>query len=427
MDETRSEEKQPSREEAAAMRVLVPRARQADASADEIVLDALRAIRSHLGMDVAFVSEFAEGRRRFRYVDAVREQTHVRVGQSDPLEGSYCQRVVDGRLPEIIPDAQALPETLALPATREANVRAHISVPIRLSDGRIYGTFCCFSTRPDPSLGERDRALMRMFADFAAQQIERHLDVSRQREEMHARVAAVLEAGAFRSVYQPIFDLASDRVIGFEALTRFTATPTRGPDVWFDEACQAGLGPQMETAAMGAALAILPQLPAGMRLALNVSPDAVLSGAVSRVLRDVALDRILLEVTEHAEVIDYTGLRRVIDPMRAHGLQLAVDDAGAGYSSFRHILRLEPDLIKLDIALVRDIDLDRTRRSLAAALIRFAQETGSRIVAEGVETQAELETLRELRVDEAQGYLLGRPMPLADALAMSSGAATPGH
>lgn len=402
------------------MLALVAGAREPGAATDQIVLDALRVIRLHLDMDVAFVSEFAEGRRRFRYVDSVQEQTHVRAGLSDPLEDSYCQRVVDGRLPEIIPDAQVLPEALALPATRALGVRAHISVPIRLSDGRIFGTFCCFSSRPDPLLGQRDRALMQMFADFARQQIERQLEASRQHEDVYSRVTSMLEAGALRSVYQPIFDLEHDRVIGFEALTRFTATPARAPDAWFADAGRVGLGAQLESATMRAALAILPDLPAGVRLALNVSPDALLAGAVTEALRQVELGRIVLEVTEHAEVSEYTALRRVIDPMRARGLLLAVDDAGAGYSSFRHILRLEPDVIKLDIALVRDIDLDRTRRALAAALIRFARETGSRVVAEGVETEAELAALRELRVDEAQGYLLGRPMPLAEALALAA-------
>jgi EAL domain-containing protein (putative c-di-GMP-specific phosphodiesterase class I) len=108
----------------------------------------------------------------------------------------------------------------------------------------------------------------------------------------------------------------------------------------------------------------------------------------------------------------------VLEPLRKKGLRLAVDDAGAGYASFRHILRLEPDIIKLDMSLTRDIDTDRTRRALAAALIRFAQETGSKIIAEGVETQSELEVLRSLGISMAQGYLISRPVPLAAAVSL---------
>jgi EAL domain-containing protein (putative c-di-GMP-specific phosphodiesterase class I) len=101
-----------------------------------------------------------------------------------------------------------------------------------------------------------------------------------------------------------------------------------------------------------------------------------------------------------------------LEPLRRKGMKLAVDDAGSGYASFRHILKLKPDVIKLDISLIKKIDSDSCSRALAAALIRFAEETGSHIVAEGVETQAELDVLRELKVDKVQGFLLGRPMPI---------------
>ncbi len=136
--------------------------------------DAFAAIRTHLGMDVAFISEFTEGRRVFRHVDAAKPNPPIQVDQGDPLEETYCQRVVDGRLPELIADALELPEAMTLPVTQTLPVRAHLSVPIRLSDGRIYGTFCCFSANPDASLNDRDIALLRIFADLTARHIERH-------------------------------------------------------------------------------------------------------------------------------------------------------------------------------------------------------------------------------------------------------------
>jgi predicted signal transduction protein with EAL and GGDEF domain len=97
--------------------------------------------------------------------------------------------------------------------------------------------------------------------------------------------------------------------------------------------------------------------------------------------------------------------------LRALGVRIAIDDAGAGYASMRHILSIEPDLIKLDMSLTRGIDQDRKRRALASALIAFAHETRIDIVAEGVETAAELDTLRELGVRKVQGYFLARPGP----------------
>ena len=137
-------------------------------------IDALAAIRVHLDMQVAFISEFTEGRRVFRHIDAGIDNPPIQVGAGDPLEDSYCQRVVDGRLPELIPDAFAVPEAMAMSVTQSLPVRAHVSVPIRLSDGRIYGTFCCFSPTPDISLNERDLRLMHIFADMIARHIERN-------------------------------------------------------------------------------------------------------------------------------------------------------------------------------------------------------------------------------------------------------------
>jgi EAL domain-containing protein (putative c-di-GMP-specific phosphodiesterase class I) len=133
------------------------------------------------------------------------------------------------------------------------------------------------------------------------------------------------------------------------------------------------------------------------------------------VLCDGDLSRVVLEITEHTTVEDYAKLHEVLRPLRERGMRLSIDDAGAGYSSFRHILRLRPDFIKLDISLTRDIDSDRGRRALAAALIGFARETGAELIAEGVETESELATLRKLGVHKAQGYLLGRPAPFETA------------
>ncbi|WP_242028178.1 EAL domain-containing protein [Pseudanabaena sp. FACHB-2040] len=387
-----------------------------DKSVDDILLDALRIIRMHLSMEVAFISEFSEDMRRFCYVDSSLENPPIAVNDSGPLEESYCQRVVDGRLPELIQDASLVPAALELPVTMALPVGAHLSVVIRLSTGRVYGTFCCFSSRPDFTLGERDIAIMRLFGDFMSQVIERQLAANRAREEIAERITSVLEAKAFTIVYQPIFDLVKGKVSGFETLTRFSAEPIRSPDIWFNEAAKVGLGEQLEMAVIEKVLAKLDHIPEGIYISLNVSPENISSGAITQVLKDTPLNRIVLELTEHVAIPDYSKVSAVLDPLRNQGLLLAIDDAGAGYASFRHILQLNPDLIKLDIGLIRNIDTDRKRRALAAALIRFAEETRSQIIAEGVETVAELNVLRKLGVNKVQGYLLGRPLPIANAL-----------
>lgn len=386
-------------------------------SLDEILHDALRAIRLHLRMDVAFVSEFANGRRIFRQIDTHLDSPPISVGGSDPVDESYCQRVVDGRLPQLIHDARLLPAALELPVTLALPVGAHMSVPIRLRDGRLFGTFCCFSFTADPTLQDRDLVMMRVFAEFAGQQIERHLAVERRRNQARERILAVLDRGMHHVVYQPIYCFSNARIVGLEALSRFTAPPPRPPDVWFKEAVSVDLGEQLEMAAIAAALGNLRRVPHDVYLALNISPAHLMSGALARALSHYPLERIAIEITEHVAIPDYAAFAAAAAPLRAKGMKLVVDDAGAGYASFRHILKLKPDTIKLDISITRDIDTDRTRRALAAALVRFAQETGSQIVAEGVETDAELSVLRELGIDTAQGYLLGHPLPLDRLLA----------
>lgn len=376
----------------------------------------LRAIRAHLGMEVAFVSEFKEGQRVFRFVDSSQDNPPVRPGGADPLEESYCQSVVDGRLPELIPDTAAVPETQRFAVTALLPVGSHMSVPIRLNDGRIYGTFCCFSRSPDNSLSQRDIQTMRVFAEVAAHRIDRDLTAGKERQDMEQRIGSVLTGDNLSVVYQPIFDLEQAAVRGFESLTRFSAVPARSPDVWFNEAARVGRGVELEIQALEKALVGLKSLPSDIYVSFNLSPESVVTGDLARILHGMPLDRVILEVTEHADIPQYPVFANALAPLREQGLRLAVDDAGAGYASFRHILALKPNLIKLDMSLTRDIDSDPARRALASALIAFGRETGSDIVAEGVETASELRTLRVLGAAKAQGYYLGRPGPLTAAV-----------
>lgn len=227
-------------------------------------------------------------------------------------------------------------------------------------------------------------------------------------------------------VFQSIVDIDSRQPLGFEALARFAARPQRGPDVWFAEAAAAGLGVDAEMAAVGLALDELARVPDGAYLAVNVSPDTAVSGRLEAALAAVPAERIVLEITEHDVIETYGGLQTALRGLRRRGVRIAVDDAGAGYASFRHILRLQPDLIKLDVTLIRRIDRDQPRRALAAALIGFARDTCAAIVAEGVETAAELRTLRLLGVTAAQGYHLGRPEELASSSRLPPTAPRPG-
>jgi EAL domain-containing protein (putative c-di-GMP-specific phosphodiesterase class I) len=376
----------------------------------------LQAIRIHLGMQVAYVSEFTDGRTVLREVDAPGLETLVKVGDSRSLDDVYCGHVLEGRLPELIPDTSLEPFAMAMPITAAAHVGSHIGVPIRLPDGRPYGMFCCAGFEANRSLNARDLQTMRAFADLAAFEINRELKVVEARAEKFARITSVIDSGQFSMVYQPIWDMRSKEAVGFECLTRFSGAPARPPNEWFDEAAEVGLGKTLELAAIRKGLGALASLPTQLHLAINASVETVLSGEFLSVLKGLPLERIVLEITEHAEVEDYERLLKVLQHLRQGRLKLAVDDAGAGYSSLRHILNLRPDFIKLDMDLIKHIDLDPARRALTSALIAFARDTSSCIIAEGVETASEFATLRSLGVEQAQGYFLGRPLPLDQAL-----------
>ncbi|WP_119157753.1 EAL domain-containing protein [Caldimonas tepidiphila] len=385
-------------------------------NAEDVVPQLLRALRRHLGLQVAFVSRFSHDRRVIEYVDASPgAAAMITPGDSHVREETYCQRIVDGRLPELIPDARAEPEADRLAVTDSLSIGSYLGVPIRFSDGTVYGTFCGIGEKPDESLNQRDVELMRVFADIAARLLEHEAQQSREAEEIRLRTRGVLEAGGMSMVFQPILRLNTSRTVGLEALARFRSEQPAGPDIWFNQAARVGLGAELEMRAVEMALDALGQLPSEVYVSCNVSPEVAVSEPLLQLLCGVRPERVVLEITEHAYVSDYERLARALAPLRQRGMRLAVDDAGAGYASFRHILALQPDLIKLDMSLTQGIDTHPGRRALAAALIRFAQETGSQIVAEGVETAGELEVLRALQAHVVQGYLIGRPLRLADA------------
>ena len=384
-------------------------------SADQILPRAMRALRTQLGMDTAFISEFRDGRRVFRYVDVSAAGHSIQPGGSDALEGSYCQRVLDRQLPELIPNASALASPSHSPCAL-SQVASHLCVPIRLYDGRVYGTLVCLSGMPNDSLNERDLSMMRVFAEMAAEHIEADIQANRQQLEFSERIQAVLKGDDISLVYQPIFDLRHARVLGFESLARFTTAPMRSPAAWFSDAAAVGLDIALELKVIEKALGSFTNLPAGVYIVFNVSPNIVINGRLEWAFNGMPLDRIVLEINEHVSIREYDEILKTLKPMREQGLRISVDDTGAGLASFRHILSLKPDIIKMHMSLTRGIDSDPARRALAAALIQFARENQSDVIAEGVETAAELKALRLLGVTRAQGYFLGKPSPLAAAV-----------
>lgn len=230
--------------------------------------------------------------------------------------------------------------------------------------------------------------------------------------ETRQRIEQVLATSAFTIVCQPIVDLHSGELAGVEALTRFRGPPEQPPDAWFDEAERVGLGVELELAAVSAALALVDQLPEQAYLAVNVGYKTVAAPELETLLDSAEAHRIVLELTEHVEVEDYRVLGNVLAGIRTRGTRLAIDDSGSGYSGLARIVNLAPDLIKLDRVMTGGIDLDPVRRALASALVTFATDTGASVIAEGIETEDELSTVKTLGIRYGQGYFLGRPSPV---------------
>ncbi|MFB8368064.1 EAL domain-containing protein [Pseudarthrobacter sp. NPDC055928] len=228
-----------------------------------------------------------------------------------------------------------------------------------------------------------------------------------------AGVEAMLASRNLLTAFQPILNLDTGAVIGAEALTRFLSSESPGisPEAWFVEAASVGLGVDLELLTLQSALAAAAGLPEELYIAVNLSPRACLDHRVPDVLGlcGIPLRRIVLELTERHEVTDYGQLSSVLAPLRRMGVRIAVDDAGAGFASMRHIVELRPHMIKLDREIIAGINTDTGQRALGAAMVGFAAQIGASLVAEGIETDAELETVKLLGMTAAQGYLLGRP------------------
>ena len=213
----------------------------------------------------------------------------------------------------------------------------------------------------------------------------------------------------FRTVFQPIVSLPTGKIAGFEALSRFQAPPERRPDEWFALAQRVGLGPHLEARAIASALAASDR-PPDTYLSINLSPSAIDSPEVQAVLPD-DLTGLVIEITEHERVSEETELREQLASLRERGARIAVDDAGAGYAGLQQVMRINPDIIKLDRSLVADVDTDPAKAALIDAFVRFARDTGAVVCAEGIETAGELRVVADLDVTYGQGFGLARPLP----------------
>jgi EAL domain-containing protein (putative c-di-GMP-specific phosphodiesterase class I) len=386
---------------------------------DELVHDAgieriLTAVRGHLGVEIAFVARYVEGEQR--------ELTHISTdldlpmgaGFREPREAGYCWHILNGRLPELIQDPADFPLTKTLAITDFLPVGCHINTPLRLSDGTVWGSFCALGRKPDRTMNERDLTILKSFASLAAERIESSLEGEMRNMEARRRVESMLDGHGVSTFQQPIISLATGKAVGVECLSRFPDLTKRGPDAWFDDAELVGLGKELEMTAVRCALDSLGHIPDGIYATINVSPQTVASGVLRELLETVEVQNLVVEITEHCQVDDFDELAREITALKAHA-RIAIDDVGTGYSGLRHIVDLQPDILKMDMVLTRGIEADPARKAMTAALVQLAREIGCTLVAEGIETEHEARVMKKLGVDCGQGYLYSRPLPVVAA------------
>ena len=376
---------------------------------DQQVAELLRTAKESLQLSVAFLSRLDGTTQHLEVVESS-VPFLFQEGNQQRQETSFCQAILDGDLPAVIPDVRQHPKAMALPAARLPRIRSYVSVPVVLSDGELYGTFCAAGLTTDKGLTKRDKSLMTVLASAAAVIIEPGVREQERRRELLARLEPVLARGGPLVVLQPIVDLATGVRVGSEALSRFPAAWGKAPDVCFAEAHSVGLGHELELVALDRAAEHLTAVEG--YVAMNISPATLLLPEFAALMERLPLERVLLELSEHDQVEDYDALAAALAPFRARGMRLAIDDVGAGFSSLRHIVVTAPDVLKMDRSIVSGVDTDPVLTRLVGSLVEFGHGGGATVVAEGVETAAEAVVLRDLGVDLGQGWFFGRPAPV---------------
>jgi EAL domain-containing protein (putative c-di-GMP-specific phosphodiesterase class I) len=378
---------------------------------DQQMLWLLETAAQRLDMTVSYVAEIRDGVQTFEHVWSS-GPVPVRAGESVPADDSYCARMLDGRIPSVVRDAAEVPEVADLPQTASGLVGSYVGVPVRLADGTVYGSLCVFRAEPHTALDETAEALLHVLAEAAGRIVERRMRADRREHRTLEAVDAIIAAQGPQMAFQPIVDLRRGNLFAVEALARFPGSRLAVPE-WFKRDAEARGDQRLERAALSSAARLLPLLEdaaPGVRLGVNLSSAALITPSVQRLLAGLPLSRLIVEITEHEIVDDYASVTAALEPLRADGLLVAVDDTGAGYASLRHLLHLQPDIVKLDISLVAGVDTARTQQALIEALVRLTRAQGSRLVAEGVETAGERTALARLGVPYAQGYAIARPL-----------------
>jgi EAL domain-containing protein (putative c-di-GMP-specific phosphodiesterase class I) len=385
--------------------------RKQRSEAEQQVAELLRTARDALGLSLAFMTRMDGTTQHLEVVDSAIPWV-FRDGSVQRQDTSFCQAIMDGRLPAVMPDVRDFPVAMQLPAARMPRIRSFVSVPVVLADGSVYGTFCAAGFAADKQLSKRDKALLEVLSRAAALIIEPGVRQRARNAEIESRLRPVIDGGGPVVLLQPIVDLATRRRVGTEALSRFPQQWQLPPDRCFADADLIGEREHLELLALQRAGAHLGRVSG--YVAMNVSPATLFTPECVGFLERLPLDRVVLELSEHEPIEDYDALQAVLAPLRARGMRLAIDDVGAGFSSLRHIVVTAPDVIKLDRSIVTGLGADPVLSVVVRSLVDLARAVGAQVVAEGVETEADATALAALGAGLGQGWHFGRATPAED-------------
>lgn len=413
-----------------------------DEMIDGTISDVLKILRNQMNMDVVFCSEFVDGKRVFRHIASSTDNPPIAIGASDELENSWCQRVVDGRLPRIIQDAALDPVASKLLTDLPFRIGTHISTPIILKSGEVYGTLCCFSHHPKEGSGEDDLATLVFTAKLTAAMLElKDSPVKSQlwKSDDHSKairdIRCGLDKGEFINYYQPNVDLQTGRIVGAEALIRWLH-PEKGmlhPSEFVPLMEESGLIVEAGNAVMSRAMwdwrnwseRGLSPPPIAVKLAAKHFLSNNLVSLVKEVLSISGADGNLqtkmplsIEVAESSVFGNLEITCEQLRALRDLGVTVALDDFGTGYSSLSHLAELPLDMLKIDRSFVMKMGAEPDYMAVVTTIIQLAHGLGLLVVAEGVETADEAQLLKLLRCDQAQGYLYSKPVPAEDFAAM---------
>ena len=377
---------------------------------DQFLGRALRALRTQLGLEAAFITRYDRA-------------GHAVLEFADSTDGALLPGCWDTYAWQ---DEAPSPERREEPMQNSTKMwmsagpprETRLSVPVEVGEGDRYGALVCIGAAPRDAFNDRDMTTLRVFSEMASEHLEAAINAEGRSTDIGAAIKSVIAGEGLSCLYQPIVDIVRGKVVAFEALARFSSIPARTPDAWFADAARVGLDVELGRKVIAQALRSFPVLPSTISVAFNVSANILLNGRLERAFAGVPLNRVVIEINEHLSIRQYDEIARVLGPLRERGLRIAVDDNGRGLDGFRHILNLKPEIIKLHKSLVHGIDTDPARRAHAGAVVQFGKSQGCELIAEGVETPAELSALKALGVTRMQGYFFRRPGPLESAVAL---------